>query len=97
MPPAPRPALRFEDLPLFASDEQIAEACVGADPEAIRRWVARVPALEAHGFPKKTHAYGRRYTPAVRRYYDEEYMPLVREGSREENPRWSDRRSRGLA
>ncbi|GJE00008.1 hypothetical protein [Methylobacterium isbiliense] len=69
----PEGRLTFDDLPLFPDDAEIAEAVVGPDPDRIREWCASVGALEANGFPPRTHAYKRRYAPAVRDYYDRMY------------------------
>lgn len=93
-----RESLTFEDLPLFADDADIAACVVGPDPERIREWCASVGALEANGFPPRTHAYKRRYTPAVRDYYDRMYgLPAMLPAKREigENlGAWTSRRSK---
>lgn len=96
-----RPALTFDDLPLFAADRDIAEAVVGPDEADKRAWCASVATLEAHGFPRQTRLYGKRYTPAVRAFYDREYGPAGRapadSGSREEPAGWTSPRSRRRA
>lgn len=62
--------VRREDLPLFATDEELAVAIVG--PVQAKHWAAAtVKGLELQpGFPKIDGTQGGRYTPAVRRYYD---------------------------
>lgn len=73
-----RPALTFDDLPLFATDRDIAEAVVGPDEADKRAWCASVASLEACGFPAPAKLYGKRYTPAVRAFYDRQYGPAGR-------------------
>lgn len=68
-----RPAIRtLDELPLFATDLEIAEAVVGpARAEHYARVTIKL--LEkAPGFPPLNAAHGGRYTPAVRRFYDVE-------------------------
>lgn len=94
-----RPAIRFEDLPLFASDDALAEAVVGRDPHKIACWIASLDFLEGLGFPAKHPAYGR-YTPAVKRFYDREYAqegappPETPNHPREDLSRWTESRTR---
>ncbi|WP_419952503.1 hypothetical protein [Methylobacterium sp.] len=64
----PRGRITFDQLPLFASDREIAEAVVGRDIEKVERLLLSMPKLEACGFPKRTP--DGRYTPAVRDFYD---------------------------
>lgn len=96
-----RPALTFDDLPLFASDKDIAEAVVGPDEADKRAWCASVASLEACGFPAPAKLYGKRYVPAVRAFYDRQYGPAGRaptdSGRREEEARWTGPRSRPRA
>jgi len=97
-----RPALTFDDLPLFATDRDIAEAVVGSDEDDKRAWCASVASLEACGFPRQTRLYGKRYTPAVRAFYDREYGPTGRAptdspGQQEPPPGWTSPRSRRRA
>lgn len=96
-----RPALTFDDLPLFAADRDIAEAVVGPDEDDKRAWCSSVGSLEACGFPLPTKLYGKRYTPAVRAFYDRQYGPVGRppadSGAREEPAEWTGRRSRPRA
>lgn len=63
--------LRLDDLPLFASDQQIAEAIVGKD--AAEKWLKeRLPALASKpGFPPIDAFHGGRPVKLVARFYDE--------------------------
>jgi hypothetical protein len=72
---APRKTwLTFEELPLFPSDEQIAEALFGDDKERCRKFLDQISVEEKHGFPRRSLVYGdRRYGPAVRAYFDHMY------------------------
>jgi hypothetical protein len=92
-----RAPLTFEDLPLFATDRDIAEAVVGVNEDDKRAWCASVASLEKCGFPRPTQLYGKRYTPAVRAFYDRQFGPIAHEStgvsSREEPPGWTSRRS----
>ena len=97
-----RPALTFDDLPLFAADRDIAEAVVGPDEDDKRAWCASVASLEACGFPRPTKLYGKRYTPAVRAFYDDEYgrvgrAPTDSPGPQEPRTGWTSPRSRRRA
>ena len=96
-----RPAITFDDLPLFAADRDIAEAVVGPDEEDKRAWCATVGSLEACGFPRPTALYGKRYTPAVRAFYDRQYGPAARapadSGVHQEAAAWTSPRSRRRA
>ncbi|SEH31659.1 hypothetical protein SAMN02799636_01113 [Methylobacterium sp. 275MFSha3.1] len=98
---AGRPALTFDDLPLFATDRDIAEAVVGPDDADKRAWCASVASLEAHGFPRQTSLYGKRYVPAVRDFYDRQYGPAGRaptdSSGQQEPSRWTSPRSRRRA
>lgn len=102
MPRAPsRPALTFDDLPLFAADRDIAEAVVGPDEADKRAWCASVASLEACGFPRPAKLYGKRYTPAVRAFYDRQYGPVSRAPGDAPAPQepagWTSPRSRRRA
>lgn len=91
--------ITFSDLPLFADDHEIARACVGNNGERIAEWLGKLPALEQCGFPKRSRLYNLRYTPAVREYYDREFLaPRLEVGSPgdEGGERWNGRRSRRL-
>lgn len=96
-----RRRITFDDLPLFADDHEIAQACVGPDPERIAEWLGKIPSIEQCGFPRPTSLYNRRYTPAVRAYYDRHYLPPPPDGRHpaefEAAPRWNDRRSKRQA
>ncbi|WP_267355774.1 MULTISPECIES: hypothetical protein [unclassified Methylobacterium] len=93
-----RPALTLDDLPLFASDRDIAEAVVGPDEDDKRAWCASVVSLEACGFPAPAKLYGKRYVPAVRAFYERQYGPAGRSpadsGIAEAPAEWTGRRSR---
>jgi len=64
-------ASNIESLPLFATDDVIGAALLGAD--RVQEWRQMVPLLEARGFPKIDALMGGRYTPAVRAYFDHQY------------------------
>jgi hypothetical protein len=64
-------AFSIESLPLFATDEVIGAALLGAN--RVQEWRQMVPLLEARGFPKIDALMGGRYTPAVRAYFDHQY------------------------
>jgi hypothetical protein len=61
----------LDELPLFASDEDLSAALMGAGKTTAFRSV--VPLLEADGFPKMDALMGGRYTPAVKAFFDREY------------------------
>jgi hypothetical protein len=63
--------LTLTELPLFASDEDIAGALMG--PGKGRVFRAIVPLLERRGFPKYDGLMGGRYVPAVKAFFDREY------------------------
>jgi hypothetical protein len=63
--------LLSESLPLFASDDAIGAALLGA--ERVQEFRAMVPLLEARGFPKVDQLMGGRYVPAVRAFFDHLY------------------------
>lgn len=64
------PPLRLEDLPMFATDRQIAEAIVGRDNA--ERWMReRLPTLSGKpGFPAIDEFHGGRPVDLVRRFYE---------------------------
>ena len=71
---APLPPSPLDALPLFASDQAIAEAIVGK--KDARKWISdRLPALEGKGFPKVDPIHGGRPVPLVRLYY-QNYLRL---------------------
>jgi len=58
----------LDQLPMFASDGQLAEAIVGKKHAAM--WISRLPVLEAKlGFPKIDDFHGGRPVPLVRLFY----------------------------
>jgi hypothetical protein len=91
---------RLDDLPLFATDGEIANAVVGLKrAEDWRRMV--LPNMERiTGFPPFDVVHGGRYTPAVRRFYDWRpgltmlALPLGQDGP-EDPESWSRRQRRG--
>lgn len=64
------PPLRLDDLPMFATDWQIAQAIVGR--ENAERWMReRLPTLSGKpGFPAVDHFHGGRPVALVRRFYE---------------------------
>ncbi|KQZ20309.1 hypothetical protein ASD50_21700 [Mesorhizobium sp. Root552] len=63
--------LRLDDLPMFATDQQIAEAIVGKD--MAEKWMReRLPTLASKpGFPPIDAFHGGRPVKLVARFYDE--------------------------
>lgn len=66
-----RTFLRLDDLPLFATDRQIAEAIVG--PDEAEKWLRdRLPTLASKpGFPPTDAFHNGRPVKLVIRFYDE--------------------------
>jgi hypothetical protein len=60
--------LTLDDLPLFASDQDLAVAIVG--PERVAAFLDALPTLEKRGFPSKSATFGGRYVPLVKRYFE---------------------------
>ena len=60
--------LTLDDLPLFASDQDLAVAIVG--PERAAAFLDALPTLEKRGFPPKSWTFGGRYVPLVRKYFE---------------------------
>jgi hypothetical protein len=58
-------------LPLFASDEALGAALLGAD--RVKEFRQMLPLLEQRGFPKIDHLMGGRYVPAVQAHFDRQY------------------------
>lgn len=59
----------LDELPLFATDHEIAEAVVG--PERAKQYLLSIKLLEKlPGFPPHDPAHGGRYVPAVKAFYD---------------------------
>jgi hypothetical protein len=63
-----RTALTWDRLPLYATDEAIGEAVLGADRRAEFKGLASL--LERHGMPKISPFFGGRYVPAVKDFFD---------------------------
>jgi hypothetical protein len=61
--------MKLDDLPLFATDRQIAEAIVGRDKA--EKWMSeRLPTLAKRpGFPPIDAFHGGRPVPLVKRFY----------------------------
>ena len=66
-----RSRVTLADLPLFATDREIAEAVVG--PTRADSWIRDyLPRLQLMtGFPQFDQSHGGRYTPAVKVFYDQ--------------------------
>jgi len=76
---------RIDSLPLFADDEVIGAALLGAD--RVSEWKQMAPLLEARGMPKVDALTGGRYVRAVVAFFDKIYgighgsdAPLVPDG-----------------
>lgn len=94
---APLPPSPLDHLPLFASDDAIAEALVGK--RAAAKWLRdKLPALETKGFPGVDPIHGGRPVPLVRLYY-QNYLRLpadlrgARDGDEDESA-WKRSRRR---
>lgn len=76
-----RPSLTLDDLPMFASDRQIAEAVVGKDKA--ENWLReRLPTLaKKPGFPPIDPFHGGRSVKLVARFYDEYLGTASQSGS----------------
>ena len=61
----------MDDLPLFASDEEISEIVMGEGKA--KEWLAILPLLERRGLPSIDGLMGGRYDPAVRAFFDREW------------------------
>jgi hypothetical protein len=61
----------LDQLPAFASDDDLATALLGTGKITVFRAV--VPLLEHRGFPKIDGLMGGRYVPAVKAFFDREY------------------------
>ncbi len=97
MPRRPATPPRFDDLPLFASDAELALAIMG--PEHAKDFLQVLPHfVNHHGFPKPDPLLGRRYRPAVREWLDKRWnvgMPgLPRLDGVSEQALWNTRRGR---
>ena len=69
----PDPAMRPEPSCLFPSDEEIARVLFGSDQAGAKLFEQTLADEERRGFPRKHPAYGARYWPAVKAYYDYEW------------------------
>lgn len=63
----------FADLPLFASERELAVALLG--PKRANEWSMVVHALVRLGLPPIDRLMGGRYTPAVKSFLDRIYNP----------------------
>ncbi|SIO56272.1 hypothetical protein SAMN05443247_08241 [Bradyrhizobium erythrophlei] len=68
---ARRTRLTMDTIPLFADDEEIGEAVLGFDRRREFRGLAELH--EPAGMPKIDPAWGGRYVPAVKAYFDRRY------------------------
>ena len=64
-------ASSIESLPLFATDDIIGAALLGAD--RVQEWRQMAPLLEARGLPKVDQLMGGRYVRAVVAFFDRHY------------------------
>lgn len=67
-----RPARTIDSLPMFAPDDEIADAFMG--PGKTSEWRQVATLLESRGLPKIDAMMGGRYVPAVKRFFDDEYQ-----------------------
>jgi hypothetical protein len=75
-----------KQLPLFGSEEQVAEMVWG--PGRLRDWKERTVVLEREGLPEIDQLMGGRYLPAVRAFFDaRSEMIRQRRGARPKIPR----------
>jgi hypothetical protein len=75
----------LQGIPLFATEDVIGAALLGAD--RLKEWRQIAPLLEARGLPKIDPMMGGRYVPAVRAFFDHQYglvrgidVPLAPDG-----------------
>jgi hypothetical protein len=86
----------LDNLPLYASEDQIARAVLGAGGE--KRWKEFASFQENHGLPKIDPFFGRRYVPAVKRFLDRregllDAPALTARDGKEDHAAWNTRRS----
>jgi hypothetical protein len=87
-----RPSLTFAELPLFATDDELAMALVGRARSAV--WRTLVPSFEREGLPKNDPQMGGRYVPAVKAFFDRQYgLTAVTPASIAKQPRRSRERA----
>ncbi len=60
--------IKFDDLPLFASDQELAIAILGR--KGAKEWTQVALYFERKGMPKMDPVVGRRYRPAVKKFLD---------------------------
>lgn len=82
----------LDGLPLFASDQVLADAIMG--PRKFGEWRQAATLLEAEGLPKIDALMGGRYVPAVRAFFDKQYgltekAPRPRVDGREDLGAWN--------
>lgn len=58
----------LDQLPLYANDDQIGRALLGAKKATV--WKEFAPLYERQGLPKIDAVFGGRYVPAVKRWLD---------------------------
>jgi hypothetical protein len=64
-------AQNLNDLPLFATENLLGAALLGAD--RVQEWLQIAPLLETRGLPKSDKLMGGRYVRAVVAYFDHQY------------------------
>jgi hypothetical protein len=91
-------AKSLENLPLFATDDVLGAALLGAD--RVQEWRQIVSLLETRGLPKIDKLMGGRYVPAVVAYFDHQYAldrgchpPLAPDGA-EDFEKWKKQKRR---
>ena len=75
--------LTWDNLPLFASDQEIGEAVLGYERRGEFHGLATLH--ERDGMPKNSPVWGGRYVPAVKAFFDSQYgisaaVPLAPNG-----------------
>lgn len=86
----------LDNLPLFATDDVLGAALLGAD--RVQEWRQIAPLLETRGLPKVDKLMGGRYVRAVVAYFDHQYgldhggdPPLAPDGV-EDFEKWKKRK-----
>jgi hypothetical protein len=62
--------IRWDELPLFASDHELGRALLG---DRANEFAGLAVVLERDGFPTVDDRMGGRYVPAVKAYFDRDY------------------------
>lgn len=75
--------VRYNDLPLYASDEELGPAILG--PKRAHLWPQVAKVEEKAGLPRIQHLYGGRYTPGIKAFYDRRYRLLETQSQPEPN------------